>query len=306
MSYSTELKRKLLNSKIKSNCCRRAFAFGIMFGSAMSHPDKTDAEGNVFLFSSGDMSLVESVADFLSPILKAECSVISKTVYGRSEHSLYTSSFIAHSMSEKVLETVSFVESCEYFKCDQCRSFFARGVFVSSAALAEPTKQYHLEFISPNTRLADVFKTFLVHTGIAPSGKTRIYYKNSEKIRLFLAYIGAKSESFDLVNITIARQIRNEENRITNCEAKNIQRSISASMQQLDAITYIIAENALDGLSEELQMTAKLRLENPDISLSELAKLHDPSITKSGLTHRLSKLTEFSQHLKAERSKDQS
>lgn len=303
MSYSTELKRKLLNSKIKSNCCRRAFAFGIMFGSAMSHPDKTDAEGNVFLFSSGDVSLSECVKDFLSRFYKTDCFIVSNTNYGRSDHSVYVRSSVALSMLSKVLEIPS-LDTCEYFKCDQCRSFFARGVFVASASLAAPTKQYHLEFLSANSKFANVFRGFLEEIGISPSGKTRIYYKNAEKVRLLLAYIGAKSESFDVVNITIARQIRNEENRITNCEAKNIQRSISASMQQLDAITYIISENALDGLSEELRTTAKLRLENPDMSLSELSKIHDPVITKSGLTHRLAKLAAFAQHLKDEKSKD--
>ncbi len=303
MSYSTELKKKLLNSKTKSNCCRRAFAFGIMFGSAMSHPEKADAAGKVFLLSSGDISLAECVGDFLSRFYKADCNIVSKTNYGRFDHSVYTSSSVARAMSEKALETPS-LNACEYFKCDQCRSFFARGVFVAAAALAEPTKQYHLEFLSENAKLAGVFREFLEEIGIPPSGKTRIYYKNAEKVRLLLAYIGAKSESFDVVNITIARQIRNEENRITNCEAKNIQRSISASMQQLDAITYILSENALEELPEELQITAKLRLENPDMSLSELAKLHDPSITKSGLTHRLAKISAFSQHLKDERSKD--
>lgn len=302
MSYSIELKKKLFNAKIKSNCCKRALAFGVIFGTVMSENYVADdTQDVIYLFSSSDSELAESAKECLSHILKGQCGIETRNDFGRREYLLYTDSALAASMV-KVASEICTLDNCEYFKCDQCKSFFARGVFLSTASLAEPTKQYHLEFSSSSAERTSVFRAFLEQIGISPSGSRRMYYKNAEKIRLFLAYIGAKSESFDVVNITIARQIRNEENRITNCEARNIQRSVNAAMQQLDAITYILAENALEGLPEELQATAKLRLENPDLSLSELAGRHDPPITKSGLTHRLTRITAFAQHLK-EKSK---
>lgn len=306
MSYSIELKKKLFNSKIKSNCCKRALAFGIIFGSVMLRDNVVDGtQDNIHLLSSPDLELAESAKECLSHIFKGICDIETKQNFGRREYLLYTDSALARSMAKAASE-ICTLDNCEYFKCDQCRNFFTRGVFLSSAALAEPQKQYHLEFLYENPERASVFRAFLEQIGVSPSGSGRMYYKNAEKIRLLLAYIGAKSESFDVVNITIARQIRNEENRITNCEAKNIQRSVSASMQQLDAITYVLSEDALEGLSEELQTTAKLRLENPDLSLSELAKRHDPPITKSGLTHRLTRIMSFAQNLKEEKAKNDS
>jgi DNA-binding protein WhiA len=96
--------------------------------------------------------------------------------------------------------------------------------------------------------------------------------------------------AMDNRNLRIAREIRNNENRATNCVAKNIEKSVSASAKQMDAIEKLTITGMLAQLPDSIRLTARLRAENPDASLEELRNLHNPPITKSGLNHRLQKI----------------
>jgi len=94
----------------------------------------------------------------------------------------------------------------------------------------------------------------------------------------------------EMMNLRIEREIRNQENRATNCVAKNIEKSVSASARQMAAIEKLTVTGMLAQLPESIRITALLRAENPDASLEELRNLHEPPITKSGLNHRLQKI----------------
>ena len=107
-----------------------------------------------------------------------------------------------------------------------------------------------------------------------------------------LYFLGAVGPSFEYANAGIEKEIRNNENRATNCVTKNIYKSVSASKKQIDAIEKLIATHKFDALPEELKQTALIRLENEEASLMELALMHNPPISKSGLNHRLKKICE--------------
>ena len=123
-------------------------------------------------------------------------------------------------------------------------------------------------------------------------GRFGLYYKNNAAISDLLYYIGCSATSFDVANVCIERDIRNNENRATNCVARNISRSVDASRKQIAAIEALIATRKIDTLSDELRYTAALRMENESASLLELALMHEPPISKSGLNRRLTKLME--------------
>ena len=108
--------------------------------------------------------------------------------------------------------------------------------------------------------------------------------------------MGANRALFALMNAQITRQIRNEENRATNCVARNIKRSVDASANFLNILSELHRTGLFDKLSPDLRKTALLREQHPDASLAELAALHQPPLTKSGLNHRLKKITEWSQN----------
>ena len=120
--------------------------------------------------------------------------------------------------------------------------------------------------------------------------KVGLYYKSNTKISDLLYFFGASKASFVMTNFSIERDIRNNENRATNCVTRNISRSVDATRKQIEAIELLIERQKIEALGSELEYTAKLRLENDSASLSELAELHDPPISKSGLNGRLKKI----------------
>ena len=120
-----------------------------------------------------------------------------------------------------------------------------------------------------------------------------LYYKNSTAMEDVFSYLHAHKTLFALINQKIEREIRNDENRATNCVARNIQKAVTAAAEQTQAIERLRGSREWDRLSAPLRETAELRLSNPEATLSELALLHTPPITKSGLNHRLKKLSEL-------------
>ena len=191
---------------------------------------------------------------------------------------------------------------CKEENCIRC---FLRGAFIAHGTVSEPQKGYHLEYrFKSASRAAFVYK-YLTDQGIEPKIINRksgtgvgLYYKNSSALEDVLTYLGAVRCVFDLINVKIEREIRNSVNRGTNCVAGNIAKSVNAAQKQTAAISFLDEAGKLSMLPDELFETAKLRLENPSMSLAELARSHEPPISKSGLNHRLSKIIEVAENLK--------
>ena len=178
-----------------------------------------------------------------------------------------------------------------------CEQSFLRGVFISTATINDPRKSFHLEFSfsSNNVSLASKLYRFLSLLGFVAKitnrqNSTGLYFKSNSTISDLLYFIGAVKLSFDYADIGIEKELRNNENRATNCVARNIYKSVSAAQKHISAINLLISTKKLYSLPIELQETALLRLENEEVTLSELAALHNPPISKSGLNHRLEKI----------------
>ena len=181
------------------------------------------------------------------------------------------------------------------FVCPECKNVFLRGAFLACGTINSPDSGYRIELTVQSAALADDFEKFLGESGLSPLRASKrsaelLYFKESENIEDFLNLIGAHNAAFDIMNEKIYREFRNNANRIANCETANIDKSVSASLSQIEAINKLERLGKLELLPDELRITAKLRLENPDVSLTELAELHEPPITKSGVNHRLAKL----------------
>lgn len=296
MSYSNDIKLKLLGIKIRSNCCRKAFIFGIVFGSRCAGTLNVDTEnGIVRVFRSTDPDVASEVCDTMSKFFRADFMLTRECVCGSQRYSVMTGSPSIISMAKS---SDDFFTYDSVFTCEHCRGAFLRGIFLSCGTVSNPKTSFHLELNVKDHVAGKFLREFLSGENISPSGKTRLYYKTAAGIGDFFAYIGASGDSFNVINLQIEKNIRGQENRITNCVTSNINRTVLASMRQLDAITHIIDEDAFDRLPKELSETADLRLKNPDATLTELALLHDPPITKSGLSHRLLRIIEISKELR--------
>ena len=114
----------------------------------------------------------------------------------------------------------------------------------------------------------------------------------------FLAYIGASAAAFDIMNAKIVKEFRNSVNRQVNCDTANIEKQLEASKKYVDAIRYLTETGAITKLPENLQQTARLRLENEQVSLAELGNLCEPKVSKSGMKHRMEKLLEYAESIR--------
>lgn len=175
---------------------------------------------------------------------------------------------------------------------------FARGAFLVSGTISDPKSSYHLEISTPYTNLTKDMISLLSDIGFPPHSTVRkssnvIYYKDSEQIVDFLTAIGASNAAFEVINRKIMKEYRNNVNRRVNFETANIGKTVSACNEINNLIRFLIDSGAISELDTELQKTAYARLDNPVMSLSELAATFDPPISKSGLSHRLRRITAF-------------
>lgn len=186
------------------------------------------------------------------------------------------------------------------FACEECAGVYVRGAFLRCGHMTDPARSYHLEFCLPDEQLTQELQKVLGELSFVPGvshrGKnTVLYYKNRDKVQDVLTCIGAQQQVFAVANAAIRRDLRNEANRLANCDAANLAKSATAASPQLRAIRALEQAGRLDSLPEELVMTARLRLQYPEASLPELAKLHPVSMTKSGVYHRLQKILALAQ-----------
>ncbi len=292
MSFSDECKIELLREEPpRRPCCRRAAAQGMLFCADM-------ASGMFRLtVSGGDVG--EEIADFLSKQLH---TAIDRAPFMRAGRSYLTLSLISRGMMAQLQRAEMSdlpLPQLLGFDCENCLRYFLRGVFAATASVTDPHKRYHMEFSCGSASAAHGIATLLGEVAAMPktvrrAHGTHLYYKSSAAIEDLFSYLHAHRALFALINQKIERDIRNEENRATNCVAKNIQKAVDAASIQIAAIRRLRESRAWDKLPENLRTTAELRLENEDATLAELAAYHNPPITKSGLNHRLQRLTELS------------
>lgn len=180
-----------------------------------------------------------------------------------------------------------------------CRLSFLRGAFLAGGSVTDPKKGYHLELATSHYHVSRELDALLLELGYTPKGTTRksnyiTYFKQSEAIEDLLTAIGAPVSAMELMNTKAEKLLRNGVNRRVNCEAANVDKTVDAALEQRRAIQILRESGQLETLSVKLQEAARLREENPELSLTQLAALCDPPVTKSSLGHRLRKLIDLS------------
>jgi len=186
----------------------------------------------------------------------------------------------------------------EFFKCASCKSSFLRGVFCVCGTVSDPSKSFHFEIKLNDKTVCDLLDDFIRKNctemkQTMRKGKFSLYLKKADDIQDILHFMGASKEAFEIANEKIKRELLNLANRRNNFDYVNIQKTVSASQETVDAINVLIKKGKLTSLPTPLAETARLRLDNPYANLEELAALHSSRITKSGVNHRLKKLIEL-------------
>lgn len=191
----------------------------------------------------------------------------------------------------------------ERMLCSDCYATYFRLLFIKYGTVTDPEKSYHLEMSFSNELYRDYIKNKLLEVGlVAKCGKRRdkytVYFKESGIIEDFLATIGALEKAYDMINLKLLKEMRSSVNRQTNFETANMQKAVKATRIYLDAIEYLSENGYLSSLSDEMKETAMLRRENDTVTMAELGRLHNPSISKSGVKHRLDKILAFYEKVK--------
>lgn len=189
-------------------------------------------------------------------------------------------------------------------KMDKKRSF-VRQCFLEGGVLSNPGRTYHLEFTLPTEKidkLLGIFSEFNIRPKkIARRGQFVVYLKEVDGIADVLNIMGAHKSLLALEGMRVEKSIRNTINRKVNFEAANINKTVSAALQQIEAIKFISESVGLSYLSSSLEEIARIRLANETLSLTEIGALLTPPIGKSGVNHRLRKICKISENLRNER-----
>ncbi len=178
-----------------------------------------------------------------------------------------------------------------------------RGAFMGGGLINNPNSKYHLE-ITFNSKenqqiVQDIISDFdIITKSLIRKNGYSLYIKEGEFISDFLAVIGANTAVIRYEEIRVIKDKRNNINRIVNCETANLNKTIEASVLQIQAINLIKSKRKFEDLPENLKEIAELRLKNPDANLVELGEMLNTPISKSGVNHRLNKLLEMAKELK--------
>lgn len=288
MSFSSEVKNMLSGLQVKKPCCRKALLYGLL----CSH---SDFDSHSLVFATDN----EKVCALFSWVFRQVYSITPEyeTVTAVSGTISYFK--IKPLTPENESRVIDDLTAEDLLRCDNCLAAFLRGLFLTGGTVSDPTKKgYHLEIIFKSEDLCEEVFILLDEQGFMPKqtkrrGSLAIYFKNSERIEDFLTVIGAPHAALELMNAKILRDIRNNENRRSNCDASNIYRSTGAADVHLRAIKKLMDNGKFSLLPAELQTTALIRYNNPECSLLEIAALHEPPLTKSGVNHRLKRIVAF-------------
>ena len=281
MSFSGDFRSSLLGGRAKNKCCRIAFVSGFLIGAGKISEDRRV-----------EMTYTDpAVFGILSEYLPAfDRTATLSTVGERRVKTLVLSSAAAVS-----LLSVSPVALPE-FRCSTCIGAFLSGVFASCGRVSDPAREWRLEFSCGEyrERLSSVFDRLGIAFKSADRRDERLLYlRSSSGILDFFALMGESDFYFSLMNGSIEREIRNSANRLANCEANNIAKAISAADEQVRAIKYLEKHRLTGGLEPALLACARLRLEHPDMTLSQLSAIAVPPVSRAGLNHRLRRLCEI-------------
>lgn len=298
MSFSSDIKKELCDIRELPENEAAAMLYGMFYaGRLVNGKPVIQTENNDLI------AAARSLAEIVFPKERVEVTRLVK-----NGGSLYTFGVKSRRAAERFGD-FSSVNTSVVSGNDADGGAFLRGVFVCCGSVTDPKKEYHLEMVLPESSRIEPLKGFIAEHGIKIKSTIRnknevLYAKTSEVIEDFLTYIGAGIHALEIMQVKIEKDIRNRANRCVNCDSANLDKTVAASEKSRRDIEYIIETAGLESLSAELRETALLRLENPESSLSELCGMlsegKERPISRSGLNHRLKKLSQIAEELKSE------
>ncbi len=310
MSFSNDIKNELLRLEYDDESERVSLLAGLV------RMDGTIFIGNqrrISLQLTSENAAVSRLAfSWLKDLYHVEATVTIQRMNRLKKNILYVVNVPSQTRMSTLLNSLGMVDrdgllfrseiSEELTGSDKLRRAYLRGVFLGSGSMTDPQRSYHLEIVTQSEEYAQNLIALIEQYDIFPRMSYRkenivVYLKESEQISDFLALIGAYEAVMALENTRIQKGVRNQVNRLVNCETANMNKSINAAQRQIQSILLIKEKKGLQNLPETLRQAAEARLNNPEESLKELGELLDPPVGKSGMNHRMRRLEEMAEQL---------
>ncbi len=293
MSYSTVLKNELCQIRPESDCCRLAEAYGLLLYSR--------------LLSEGHDSYAtetKNIAGLMAETMASVCGVYTDVItLARTGSNGCRYLVSIPDAGQKRMICARFAEAGGGILSQECCvASFLRGVFIVCGTVTDPRRDYHMEFLAGSERRCDILSDALARIGIhghkLKRGERWLFYvKDGNDIIAIMKAMGSNYAVQNIEQTKSLRDYRNKTNRLVNCDQANIDRTLSASEQQCAAIRRLIDKRGYAGIPPELRELARLRLENPEMTLRDLSESLSEPITRSGVNHRLRKLMELAEEI---------
>jgi len=306
MSFSREVKEELSRQLKEGRHCQIAELAAII--SLCSRVIITEKNKYILKIQTENISVARKYFTLIEKTfnIKAEISVRRNSALKRSK--LFYVTIMKHEEVVRILQATKLMD--EHFEIEEdlsihsnlviqntcCKRAFIRGAYLANGSMSDPSKTYHLEITAVNEKkakqLQEIILSFQIDAKIVLRKKYYVVYiKEGSQIVDLLNIMEAHVALMNLENVRILKEVRNSVNRQVNCEAANINKTVTAASKQIDDIIYIRDTLGFDQLSDGLEEIARTRIEYPESSLKELGLLLTPPIGKSGVNHRLRKLS---------------
>lgn len=296
VSFSGSAKAEMCRSFPQKHCCALAQCFGVLLFSNS--------------FSNENIRIVTECREFAAILPKLFRKAFSLNFDISPENEETGKLLFQITAPEKIAvvmraygfdpaDTMALHINLPVVEEDCCKTAFFKGAFLAGGSVTDPVKGYHLELATTHQSVAREAYTLVQETlGFYPKTATRgggqvLYLKNSELISDCLTYLGAPISAMAIMETRLEKELNNKVNRRCNCDEANTSKVVEAAQEQLAAIRVLQNKGLLESLGTKLLQAANLRLENPEASLTELAAMAQPPITKPAMSNRMKRLMQI-------------
>ncbi len=313
MSFSLEVKEELSKHIGSSRHCQLAEIAAIIDGAGFI---RAGEDGKLALYLHDDNPLV--VRKFFTLLRKAfniGTSILEDVPNIKENGRIYRPVIVDGKDLHSVLGAIRMIDteghirdisdgmSPQVTRNSCCKRAFLRDSFMCLGSISDPNKGYHLEYVCDRRQqaenLQEMIESFDIKAMIVRRKKYYVLYiKEGAGIVDLLNIMEAPVSLMNLENLRIVKEMRNSINRRVNCEVANITKTVNAATKQIEDITYLRDHYGFENLPVNLREMAEVRLEHPDSTLLELGRFLDPEVGKSGVNHRLRKLSELADKIK--------
>ena len=292
MSFSGEVKRELCRVGLGRACCARAEAYGVLLYCNT--------------FTAQELRIITECEEFAIRLPELFDRAFGGLSFDRMPTALeqkYIFQINDGEKLERIIDAFGFDArqspvlhiNFGLLEEDCCRAAFLRGAFLAGGSVTDPNKRYHLELETSHAQASRELQALLTDMGqqpkqVARGGYQVTYFKNSDQIEDLLTLMGAPLSAMALMNTRAEKELRNGVNRRVNCESANLDKAVDAAQEQLEAIATLEERGMLEELPDKLKEAVDLRVAHPEFTLTQLAELCNPPVSKSAFNHRLRKL----------------